>query len=430
MAYCGYITTIKELRPHSNADRLQIATLFGNDVVVGLDVQIGDLGIYFPTDGKLGLEFAKKNNLLRKDENGNEMGGYLEYNKRHIKAIKLRGEVSDGLFLPITSLKLFTDIDKLKEGDTITKLDDVTICEKYIPKSNKPIRNMEHQKKKKKIKDLYPYFAEHVDTSQFAYNVGEFKEGDICYITLKAHGTSARTSNTIKKEREGLFKKSVRFLFGEDGISKLPKKWENISGTRRVVLENYEGGYYSSNEFRKQWHDFFEGKLQKGESIYYEIVGYIDEDKTIMPVCDNKKINDKEFIKRYGKTTSFTYGCGKGESDIYVYRMTKTDEDGHVVEYPTELVKLRCEQMGAKHVPILDKFIFTTQEDLWERVRRYESGADLIDNSHIREGVVIRIDNREKFKAFKQKSTDFKILEGIIKSEDVLDLEEEESYNE
>src|SRR5699024_922813 len=142
------------------------------------------------------------------------------------------------------------------------------------------------------------------------------------------------------------------------------------------------------------------------------------------------KINDKEFVKRYGKTTSFTYGCGKGESDIYVYRMTKTDEDGKTIEYSTEQMKIRCEQMGVKHVPILDKFIFTTQEDLWGRVRRYESGVDLIDSSHIREGVVIRIDDREKFKAFKQKSTDFKILEGIIKSEDVLDLEEEESYNE
>jgi len=424
MAYCGYITTIKELRPHSNADRLQIATLFGNDVVVGLDVQIGDLGIYFPTDGKLGLEFAKKNNLLRKDENGNEMGGYLEYNKRHIKAIKLRGEVSDGLFLPITSLEPFTDINKLKEGDTITKLDDVTICEKYIPKSNKPIRNMEHQKKKKKVKDLYPYFTEHVDTSQFAYNVGEFKEGDICYITLKLHGTSQRVSRALKNETKGIKDKILDFFNIKNN------KWEYISGTRRVVLENYDGGYYGGNQFRKQWHDFFESKLQKGESVYFEVVGYIDEDKTIMPVCDNKKINDKEFVKRYGKTTSFTYGCGKGESDIYVYRMTKTDEDGKTIEYSTEQMKIRCEQMGVKHVPILDKFIFTTQEDLWGRVRRYESGVDLIDSSHIREGVVIRIDNREKFKAFKQKSTDFKILEGIIKSEDVLDLEEEESYNE
>ena len=34
--YCAYITTIKELRKHSNADRLQCATIFGNNVIVDL----------------------------------------------------------------------------------------------------------------------------------------------------------------------------------------------------------------------------------------------------------------------------------------------------------------------------------------------------------------------------------------------------------
>ena len=117
----GYITTIKELHKHSNADRLQCATIFGSNVIVGLDTKIGDLGVYFPVDLQLGQEFAEKNNLLRKkDENGNEIGGYLDPVKRNIKAINLRGEKSDGLFLPIESLKDFTDISKLKEGDKIT----------------------------------------------------------------------------------------------------------------------------------------------------------------------------------------------------------------------------------------------------------------------------------------------------------------------
>ena len=34
--YCAYITTIKELRKHNNADRLQCATIFGNNVIVDL----------------------------------------------------------------------------------------------------------------------------------------------------------------------------------------------------------------------------------------------------------------------------------------------------------------------------------------------------------------------------------------------------------
>lgn len=424
MSYCGYITTIKELRKHSNADRLQIATVFGNDVVVGLDVEVGDISIYFPTDGKLGLEFAKENKLLRKDENGNDMGGYLDYNKRHITSIKLRGERSDGLLCSIESLSKFTDISKLKEGDQITNLKGILICEKYIPKQ-KPRNDNSGQKvnKKAKQKESFPFFEEHVDTSQLSYNLSKFKEGDLCYITLKMHGTSMRTSNTIK-----LKKTKFQLFLDKLGVkTKTKKTWEHISGTRRVVLNDYSGGYYGGNEFRKEWHDFFDGKLHKGEVIYYEIVGFVNESTLIMPECDNAKTRDKVFIKNYGDKTRFTYGCGIGQNNIYVYRMTMTNEDGHVIEYPTELVQVRCEQMGIKHVPILDKFIFTSQEDLMERVKRYEDGADPIGKTHIREGIVVRIDRKERFSAFKQKNFDFKVLEGIIKSDDVLDMEEAES---
>ena len=48
MAYYGYIVAVEHLRPHTNADKLQIATFFGNDTCVSLNVKIGDCGIYFP----------------------------------------------------------------------------------------------------------------------------------------------------------------------------------------------------------------------------------------------------------------------------------------------------------------------------------------------------------------------------------------------
>lgn len=103
--YCAYITTIKELRKHSNADRLQCATIFGNNVIVDLTYKEGQRVIYFPTDGQLSEEFAIDNNLVRKkDESGNNIGGYLDPDKRNITALKLRGEKSDGLVLPIEVL--------------------------------------------------------------------------------------------------------------------------------------------------------------------------------------------------------------------------------------------------------------------------------------------------------------------------------------
>lgn len=431
MSYNGYITRIKNVRKHSNADKLQCGECFGNTTIIGLDIQDNEVGLYFPTDGKLGLEFATVNKLVRtKDENGNHLYGYLEPDKLHVSTIKLRGEKSDGLFMPLSSLETFTDINKLKEGDTITILNGIVICEKYVPRGQRRNHSQGNGKGTKNTKvesESYPLFKEHSDTSQFAYNTQQFKEGDLLYITLKQHGTSGRTTHTIKEKKAILpywIYKTLKLCNIE---LKSKKSWEYISGTRRVILKNYAGGFYNNDEFRKKWHNFFVGKLHKGETVYYEIVGWVNDNQLIMPECNNAKTKDKEFIKQYGETTRFTYGCEQGQNDIYVYRMTITNEDGVVVEYPWELVKLRCEQMAVKHCPELDKLIFTTVEDLTERVNRLCEGTDPIGKIHIREGVVVRIEGKEKFAAYKHKNFQFKVLESIVKLDDVLDMEEAES---
>jgi len=430
MSYNAYIVKIKEIRPHSNADRLQVVTVFGNDVIVGLNVKENDLMIYFPTDGRLNVEYCRANRLLReKDEQGNNIGGYMDESKCHVTTIKLRKEKSDGLLMPLKSLESFTDINTLKEGDTITTLNGILICEKYIPlgKKSRPEGTQKEKRKKKDNIISYPFFEEHRDTSQLAYNTSQFKEGDLCYITLKMHGTSGRTGHTVKEKKKLLPYWIYKILQKVNIKLSNKKSWDYISGTRRVILKNYDNGFYGNDNFRKEWHDFFIDKLHKGETIYYEIVGYVNENTTIMPECNNKKTKDKEFIKQYGETTRFTYGCGVGQNDIYVYRMTKTDEDGRVVEYPWYLVKLRCEQMGVKHVPEFGKFIFFDVNNLMEIANGFIDGVDPIGKTHIREGIVVRVDNKEKFTAFKHKSFMFKLLEGIIKADDVLDMEENES---
>ena len=81
--YQGYVVEIKDLKVHPNADKLQIATVFGLTVITGLDVKVGNIMVYFGTDGRLGKNYCNKNNLIRKkDENGKDIGGYLEERKR------------------------------------------------------------------------------------------------------------------------------------------------------------------------------------------------------------------------------------------------------------------------------------------------------------------------------------------------------------
>lgn len=452
--YCAYVTKIRNLRKHTNADRLLCGECFGNTVVVGLSTQPDELGIYFPTDGKLGVEYAVKNDLLRrKDENGNPAGGYLDPEKRNIKALKLRGEKSDGLFMPLSSLSDFTDISGLKEGDQITVLNGVTICEKYIPRTNPRGQRGGGNKTRKHNVPVAPLFMEHADTEQLAYNLSAFYPGDLVEITLKMHGTSQRTAHlpTLSGYRRTLMDK----LFRREGTPIYD--WGYISGTRRVVLEDYDGGFYGSNEFREQHSRQFEGKLHKGETVYYEVVGFTTDGTPIMASAENKKVDkltgDKSFSKQYGEKTVFSYGCSPNglkdledpnlpvsysvdapQSDLYVYRMTMTNEDGDVVEYPPDFMRYRCEQMGVKCViplwrgiipdkPIIyhkdeEGHIFHTEECTagdWIKdvAEQYYDGPDPVGKSHIREGVVIRIVNRPKFTAYKHKNFSFKILSNV-----------------
>ena len=162
--------------------------------------------------------------------------------------------------------------------------------------------------------------------------------------------------------------------------------------------------------------------------VFGEIVGWVDANTPIMPPCDNNKVKDKEFAKQYGKQTLFTYGCPRGENDCYIYRITMANEDGVAVELPTEEVMMWCERLGVKYVPFLEKFLFTTWDDLNARVEKYlDLPEPLANGSHIVEGVVVRIDNRSSFTAYKAKGFNFKVLEGIIKdNSDAPDIEEAE----
>jgi hypothetical protein len=411
----GYVVKVEKLREHTNADRLNVATFFGNDVIVGKNIKIGDIGIYFPSDLQLGERFAKENNLNR------ENGGYLDDKKLNIKTIRLRGEKSDGIYVPIEALSYLTNIDAFEVGDTVGTIKGELICKKYFPVSRQRANTNTNKNKSKPKENLYPFFEQHKDTGQFAYNLNEFKLGDLLYVTLKMHGSSQRTSHALKKVKPNLIQRLLKIE---------PKqKYEYVTGTRRVVLEDFEGGYYGDNKFREPWHNFFVGKLPKGFSVFYEVVGFQKEGSPIMPRCNNKKMNDKNFIKKYGETTTFTYGCKDGESDIYVYRITFTNEDGVVVDLPWEQVKIYCEKWGVKHVPELSKFFYDGDSEwLREYIEDMSEGLDPIDMTHIKEGVVVRIENRDSFKAYKHKSFEFKVLESIIKdTSEKLDIEEQES---
>ena len=476
--YRAYVTRVTNIRPAENADRLNACEVFGNTTIIDKSITEDDTIVYFPSDGQISVEFGEKNNLFRrKDDAGNNVGGFIDPVKRNITAIRLRGNRSDGLVLPLSCLNYcYAHGDasiELRVGDVIDGcVNGHEICQKYIPRTNKSARMSGGGNKTRKHKvPTAPLFAEHADTEQLAYNLSAFKPGDEIEITLKMHGTSQRTGYlpVFKGYKDNIWGKLLKVIkptcdFDKKVIAWIEKHatpiydWGYVSGTRRVVLENYEGGFYGDNQFREQHSKIFEGKLNKGETVYYEVVGFTTNGTPIMASANNKKLNDKAFIKQYGEETVFSYGCkpysdtclpcvsvcgGAPQSDIYVYRMTMTNEDGDVVEYTPDFMRYRCEQMGVKTVPIMwkgtipefedvlyvdkdgddvadeDEIVLVKKADAGEwilnKANQYIDGPDPIGKTHLREGVVVRILNRPKFCAYKQKSFEFRVLEGIVK---------------
>ena len=446
--HCGFVVKVNDLRPHTNADRLQILRVFEEDVIVSLDTHIGDIGVYFPCDLQLSEKFCEINNLVRKkDENGNNIGGYMDPDKRNVKAIKLRGEQSNGLYLNITCLSEFCNISDLKVGDQISVINGEEICCKYIPKRNSA-RGYSGEKIKKAKVNYAPTFFEHVDTEQVAYNLGKFHNGDEIQLTLKMHGTSGRTGHLPLLHTKRTWLDKLLRRHGKDYY-----EYGYVTGTRRVVLDGKrQGGFYESDDFRYAMAAKFEGKLPKGMVVYYEIVGFQGPNGApIMGQVANSKIKDKEFSKMYGDVTTFSYGCqqnGQYERafscvvnedgwttevkpccEVYVYRITMVNEDGEQIELSPDQIQIYCLKWNVNYVPEFERFVIPQDvnpgEYVVRKIEQYYDGPDPIGKSHVREGVVARIMNRSKFEVYKMKNISFKILEGIYKEEaDAPDIEE------
>lgn len=80
------VTTIEAIKPHSNADSLELAQVLGWQLVVRKgEYQVGDRIVYFPIDTVLPLEVSERFGVTR----------YLS--KQRIRCAKLRGEPSFGL---------------------------------------------------------------------------------------------------------------------------------------------------------------------------------------------------------------------------------------------------------------------------------------------------------------------------------------------
>jgi hypothetical protein len=456
--YNAIIGRITNKLPHTKADRLEFIIVCNTNVITQKDLyEVGDLVVFFPSDGQLSKQYTDANDLVaRYDENKVRLNtGYMDENRR-VKAINLRGEKSDGLVAPISSLQFTNyDLSKLKEGEEFNTLNNILICSKYYSRATNIKKDKQASNQVKKLKTT-AIFHEHVDTKQLRLYLNTVPLDSTIVITSKFHGSSGRQSFTkVTKEfvpyniHTKLYNLANKFKSKvknnqklkdliDTGLTRLINRvkytktyYDYVLGTRRVVLDPNKDskGYYNTDQFRWDSANKIFPKLHKGEEIYYEIVGYVEGNQMIMPAHDATTTNDKEFIKCYGKSINYTYGCDPGESKTYVYRIAITNEDGHQWDLTWEQVKARCAELEVEHVPEIITYYpnhFTNHDDLLEKIQEFSNYPN--PDGSFAEGVCIRIEKGNKVSFYKEKNWHFKVMEGIIKDDpNIIDMEEAES---
>lgn len=428
MSYQAIVAALTDVRVHPNADRIKLATVAGSQVVVDVDSKDGDLGVFFPDGGQLSHEFLVFNELYNEAaikslfpdyDYSSWTYGFFSANRR-VRAQSFRGAKSDGFWCALDFLAFTSfDITKLKAGDMFTELNGIEVCNHYYTPAT--LRAMAIGQKRKELDAIFP---KHPDTKQLKYFIGDIPAGALIYVSEKLHGTAGRFAHTLETRVPTMFNRA-RAIVGAwvAGRKEDHRYWTHLNGSRNVILEKSSGlGFYATNEFRyNQTRDL---ELHKGEVLYFEIVGYVHNETPIMP---SQIIKDKDLRKQFGPAMSYTYGCVPGQSRMFVYRITRLNEDGIETDLSWIQVEQRCQELGIETVPLVFPPFFYNGDSQWLSgiSNDLADGPSLVDDRHIREGVVLRIESTQGVRWLKNKSWIFGVLEGYIKDDDnAVDIEE------
>jgi hypothetical protein len=422
----AFIAKIDRVEDIPGADRIHLAYVLGERVVVAKHWGVGHVGLFFPPDLQLSEQFCHVNNLNRDGQlNLNpDVKGFFESSRR-VRVQPFLKVRSEGFFCELSAVAYTgVDLDSLKLGEQFDTLNGVQVCQKYISPATRAAGKGSQSKARKA--DLTPHFAKHMDTEQFKYNAHRIPVGALLSFHAKVHGTSARMAYTKCLQVLPKWKQMVNKV-----LPVFPEwKWDYVVGTRNVVLDSPDKvGHHGKEQYRYDVLEMLKPHLEKGMTVYGEIAGYANG-TPIMGAHSTDGLKDKAFAAKYGKTIVYSYGCKQTEFRFHLYRITVTNEDGAVTEFSAKQVEQWAADRGLlATTEVSPQLVYngatealcTFVEALTERQDKLTE--DWIDPSHIAEGIIVRVDTGTRQPMFlKSKSYAFRVLEGI-ESEKTVDLE-------
>lgn len=177
------VQRVLDLSPIENADKIEVAHILGWKVVVKKgEFKVGDLAVYFEVDSLIPEEILKKFNLW---DNERDKGKLAGSKGNRLKTVRLRGQISQGLLIPLSIVNDFTQIT---EGIDVTEKLGV---KKYNPPIPVQLQGI--------MEGQFPSFLKRTDSKRVQSNPGlieEMRDRD-CYITIKIEGTSGTFYNRI-----------------------------------------------------------------------------------------------------------------------------------------------------------------------------------------------------------------------------------------
>lgn len=420
MAHKAIVAKITEVIEIQGADKIHVAKVLGESVVVSKEWGVGFLGVLFPVDVQLSEGFTSSNNLYRHSELNKDTSvkGFFDDNRR-VRAQPFLKVKSEGFFTTLSSLD-YLGANDLKLGDVFDELNGKKVCEKYYSEDAKTKKGNAAVKKVKQ--NSVPFFEKHVDSEQFKHYAQNIPKGALLSFHAKIHGTSARMSNTQIIKNLPKWKEIINKV-----VPIFPTtQWDYVVGTRNVVIsDTSKDGFHGSESFRFSVMDEIKPFLDKGMTVFGEISGYANQ-KTIMPDHSIEVLKDKAFTKKYGKTVSYKYGCKDHEYRFHVYRITYTNAEGVNVDFSQKQLEKWCDSRGIlRTLDVHDQVVYDGDieslrnlvSELTERPALLTE--DYIDPSQVSEGIIIRVDNGNmKPDFFKSKSYAFRCMEGLCKAED------------
>ncbi len=412
--YLARIVALPAPRKHSNADKLACVSILGNNIITGLTAKEGELYVYFPLECAINKDFLTfTNSFVRPEDNADgKSKGFFEKHGR-VRALRLRGERSEGYIVPISSInnwleylgssEFLTEKHKDQDFDTING---IILCEKYVNRqvlidAEKAARQEGKRNKKavrasKLIENQYRLSP---DTEALKRNIDRIKPDDIITITYKYHGANISFGRVLCKKPLNLWDKVGKFL----GFNVVDTQYDLVYASRRVVKNKYadkQADHYYDTDVWGEAVAKYKECLKDGITIYGELIGFTSTGAPIQKGYD--------------------YGLVSPQNDIIVYRITQTNYAGDVFEFSTRQITEYCKKFGLKraevfyHGPAKDLFdipvedIRTWQDTFLQKLmdKYLEKDCHICKNKVPAEGIVLTKDG-EFFEPYKLKAFNF-----------------------